>query len=418
MSELPYHNVFTSYRGPSSRRDIAEGSDPQLEDNATKALMNVLELAPSSSVLTRSFLTEVAQLPNVPSEIVPEFFLQGGPGVVDAGARFLLGLSVSGDPPAAGEVEGVEGRGRVDAAIYVPGRMLCAVEVKVGSGELAHSQLERHAKRWGVGSEADWLFASWADCYRWAAGQRANHDPVSAFLLEQLLGFLRAAELAPFLGFEQRDFDFFAAPADERTPRSRQHIRVLMLTCWEAVERALGVESAARIGKARLQSIKPYERTAALSTPAHKRGVNLTVELWPSEVQANLVGWNDPQVARLIEWLRTPEAPSWLHAHPEFEVVVFRRFATSFTREGKPIWQSQAEAEIPGHIPAREFSVEQLERKLREIPTLDRPGIHLRLAWPSAVAIEMGAAIVGEIAKVLQMLQPLVEKINPAASAR
>jgi hypothetical protein len=41
VGEFPYHNVFASYRGPSSRRETADGSDPQLEDNATKAITKI-----------------------------------------------------------------------------------------------------------------------------------------------------------------------------------------------------------------------------------------------------------------------------------------------------------------------------------------------------------------------------------------
>lgn len=44
---------------------------------------------------------------------------------------------------------GPDHHGRVDAAIYQPGRALLVIEVKVGE-HFDHAQLVRHARDWGV----------------------------------------------------------------------------------------------------------------------------------------------------------------------------------------------------------------------------------------------------------------------------
>lgn len=418
MDERPFHNVFTSFRGPSARGERAEGSDPQLEDNATKALVNVLELAPAGAELTVSFLEQVAQVAVPAPAAQPEFFLQGGPETVAAPERYLLGLSVSGEPAPEDDGTAVDGRGRADAAIYLPEQLLCALEVKVGDGQLEFAQLARHAQHWGVAGDDHWRTASWPDVYRWAAAERNGRDPVSVFLLEQLLAFLRVADLTPFIGFFPSDFAFFEQPADQRQWRQRQRIRIRMAQVWEAVVGQLDDELVERLGEPTIQSIKPYERTAVVSTPKNDRGVNLTIELWPGEVQLNVVGWNDWQGATFAKWMRTDDGQAWLHAHPEFEVVVFRRFPTAFKPDGTPIWRSQSEEELPGHIPAGEFTSDRLDQALARLPDGDHPGFHLRTAWARDRALELGERIAGELAAQLRVLEPLLEQINADPARR
>src|SRR6266508_3541347 len=100
-SRSRFQNLFFYYRGPTSRdpgREEAERAfDIQLEDNTTKALINVLES--SAPAVTASFLTELlgeqveadARRPFV-------YSLQGAdPAARDADRRYLVGISMLGE---------------------------------------------------------------------------------------------------------------------------------------------------------------------------------------------------------------------------------------------------------------------------------------------------------------------------------
>ena len=118
----PHHNVFFYYRGPSARESRQEGEryQQQVEDNSTKALVNVLEHGGPD--VARSFLRRFAPAlaDGWPPGASPELFLQRGPtGALPSGRRLLLGLSLLGqvDGPLVASGDG----SRVDAAILVAG---------------------------------------------------------------------------------------------------------------------------------------------------------------------------------------------------------------------------------------------------------------------------------------------------------
>src|SRR5947209_10717750 len=95
----PHHNVFFYYRGPSARESRQEGEryQRQVEDNSTKALVNVLEHGGSD--VARSFLRRFAPAlaDGWPRGALPELFLQRGPtGALPSGRRLVLGVSLLG----------------------------------------------------------------------------------------------------------------------------------------------------------------------------------------------------------------------------------------------------------------------------------------------------------------------------------
>ena len=56
---------------------------------------------------------------------------------------------------------------------------------------------------------------------------------VTTFLLDQFLEFLHIAELTPFMGFQGKDFEFFARDPSKRDPWRRGQIRTRLAACWE-----------------------------------------------------------------------------------------------------------------------------------------------------------------------------------------
>jgi hypothetical protein len=408
VPERPFHNIFYSFRGPSQRSE--HEVDVQLEDNATKALVNVLELSTERASLTRSFVELLASIP-VGSGASPSFFLQGGPAELTAPKRHLLGISMTGELPQPAPAD-PSGDGRVDACIHFPDDVLLAIEAKVGAAELDYAQMARHAQRWGITTPSAWRTASWADVHGWVGSRRPAADAVTRFLLDQFLEFLDVAGLTPFMGFRDEDFDFFASDVTTRNPRQRGRIRTRLAACWEAVGRELGQELYTQIGPIHVQSIKPHENAAAAATPTHPRGVNLTIELWATEVQLNQDGWNDHQQATLLRWLRSDAATGWFDSHRDFQLVGFRRYPTAHGPDGRPVWRSQGEQQLPDPIPAATFGTKSLEALIARVPPGDKLGLHVRLAWPRADALRLGASIVKPMAQGVQALAPLVEEIN------
>ncbi len=68
-----YHNIFSYYRGPASSSDV------QLEDNTTKALINLLEHGELASSFLQKFVPDA--LGDATDLRNPEFYLQRGPGI-------------------------------------------------------------------------------------------------------------------------------------------------------------------------------------------------------------------------------------------------------------------------------------------------------------------------------------------------
>src|SRR5271166_3305169 len=224
-----HHNIFYYYRGPSSSGQSAKEEEryqAQVEDNSTKALVNVLELG--GPALTRGFLARFAPplADGWPEGCTPALYIQGGPKDVPGKTRLLLGLSL------LGTVEGdlVEGQGgsRIDAAIDVPDVGMLAIEVKVVDS-LEGPQLARHASRWKTTSPL--LLARWTEVWRWAREERGAAGGLQTFLLDQFCEYLEILGFAPWRGFRLEDFTFFEAPTIEQ----RAIVNSRLTGAWERI---------------------------------------------------------------------------------------------------------------------------------------------------------------------------------------
>jgi hypothetical protein len=212
-----------------------------VEDNSTKALVNVLEHG--GPEVARSFLRRFAPAlaDGWPPGASPELFLQRGPsGSLPSGRRLLLGLSLRGQVDGR-LVPGGEGS-RVDAAILVAGVGLLVVEVKVVD-ELDGPQLARHSQRWSVVEPP--VLARWADVWRWAREERRRRNGTAGFLLSQFCEYLEILGFAPWAGFRSEDFDFFQDPSWEQ----RTIVRNRVSGAWERIADELDPNEAVLLGR-------------------------------------------------------------------------------------------------------------------------------------------------------------------------
>jgi hypothetical protein len=213
------------YRGPSAKKETELDAHRQIEDNATKALINVLEHGVPN--IARSFAERFA--PSIagdwPPDTAASFYLQGGPHKPFPGPRILLGLSIAGalDPQALPAK--AEAHGRIDAAIVSPHGRLIAVETKVVELLDPH-QLARHCKDWNIALD-DAILARWVDVWAWARDARADaSDGVSRFLLGQFCEYLEIHGFGRWAGFREEDFAqvrelVVASPASPPRPYER-----------------------------------------------------------------------------------------------------------------------------------------------------------------------------------------------------
>jgi len=250
MSRSPYANVFFYFRGPSTLGTDG-ASAPQLENNTTKALVNLLEHA--DPVVVVSWLGLVGIDAGAHSPV--EFFVQGGPATVDASVRRLVVITAGDGPNDAGWVASTAYKGRVDAAVYVPGEALAVVESKVGVG-LDGGQLDKHAADWGIARAEEltardvpdaWVFTTWGDMHQWSISlaKSGSVGEVSCFLLSQFAEYLELIDVTPFAGFREDDVAYLAARRSALTsggrtelpsdPLQGERLKNRLSKLWEAI---------------------------------------------------------------------------------------------------------------------------------------------------------------------------------------
>lgn len=202
----PYRNIFYFYRGPSHRekRDI----DKQLEDNTTKALINSLEY--SNKNLLFNFFKHLNI--KIKDSKVVNFDLQVG-----------------------------EDLSRPDALIQIDANNYF-IESKIDA-PLYRDQIERHLKADSTSflicitprekdieiikeiGKNNLAFITWSEVYTFFKGQlRIHKEDQTRFLINQFLNYLETINVAPFNGWNKKDFEAFLNLEDD--PKRELRIRV------------------------------------------------------------------------------------------------------------------------------------------------------------------------------------------------
>lgn len=430
-----HHNIFYYYRGPSKAGAAMDAQEQahqrQVEDNTTKALVNVLEN--SEPALTASFLRRFVPGAALDGLDGREYHLQGGPQD-PANDKWLLGISVLGELDPRPAAAAPRGGSRIDAAIHLPGSSLALIEVKVVEYLDPH-QLVRHAKEWAMPlpptdvaewpSEGPWRRARWADIHEWASeASRTVTDPVSRFLVDQLCEYLELTGLASFAGFRDEHFGWLALPAAERSWDIQSEIKANLRSMWEAIFERLQTEEVEQLGEIHVNQLPLDATVAAAQTNWGESGANITIELTPAELQLNVVGWKVPQAALLESWLAPDGHIRSDLKDTDLELAVFRRKPYNYAQKGtgKKAWWQKEHFELAERRPLADLAgsaFEELTARWRvdRDPGWEHLAYHVRRAWPRATASEDGDALVPDLVKTVQVLVPLLAQINPPAKA-
>lgn len=194
----PYRNVFYYYRGPSSKK---EGHfDKQLEDNTTKALINTLESSAKRLLMSLLKKTEID---------------------IKHLDRVTYDLQVDKESS------------RPDALIQIDNKYDILIESKVDS-PLEEYQICKHLESISNGylicitpregdknvvqqiNKANLRFITWKEVYMCFKEQlEKTKDEKTKFIVQEFLEYLEAINMAPFNGWNKKDFEAFLNIEDD-----------------------------------------------------------------------------------------------------------------------------------------------------------------------------------------------------------
>jgi len=229
-----HRNVFYYYRGPIRERHII---DRQLENNTTKALVNVLEF--SSPALREQFLRWLGVDTGSPKIY---FELQrktiGERRIQRAKKRLLLGLVGGRSIEEASYPERApEGSSLPDAWIYGDDFVIL-IESKLGP-KLDASQKKRHMELLGAGAEEKQV--TWQELHQFFSGL-PNLAALDHFLAQQFTKYLEYTGMATTATVSEELFDFLLNPEDAEGKRwVRETMRALAKIVAERLDPSLQI---------------------------------------------------------------------------------------------------------------------------------------------------------------------------------
>ncbi len=236
----PHRNLFFAYSGPLPKDDDW-GRRKQLEDNTTKALVNIIEwTSVGASAFLESLQPPLACI--VSSHPTVEVSLQRRPWFVQASKNRRL-IAITGhfedDPPTP---KAEQSGGRPDAWLYFPeADLTLMIESKLGQRP-DEQQLRGHLQQAGWRKDTPRIHTSWSDLY--TAFKRivsSLRDSADSLLMKHFLGFLEVIGMSPFDGFLAEDFDYFLTYPEEYRhivkPRLQQFARLVYDQIPAAVRR-------------------------------------------------------------------------------------------------------------------------------------------------------------------------------------
>jgi hypothetical protein len=421
----PHHNIFYYYRGPSKAALNELQANRQIEDNTTKALVNVLEHSDPS--LPRRFVRHF--VPELSEDSLggrPHFFLQKKqPDDWMPARQWLMGLSPDGsiDPKSWAKTGESGESGRVDAAIAFPESAVVVIEVKT-AGELDGPQLLRHARDWKIpGAKgqlpSNWVSVVWEDVYRWARKElKENQSPATSFLLGQFAEYLEERGLSPFFGFRPDDFELRGQWRSERVIEAKGRLRAL----WEKALGVLDPSEADQLGEVHIGTVRANEERVWGTTNWHEGGSNLDAQVGDGELVLNLVGWDATQAMVFGRWLTSPPAGAALRQLRKHELIVWKRRAMK-SASGRPFWMHETSSILDRVSAAQLAKQDHRQSRLERWQDQLEPGweilaYHVRRTWSAEEAVQLGESLASEFAAEVRRLLPILLVINSPGRKR
>lgn len=289
-----YQNLFYQYRGPQQSDDDFP-RDRQLENNVTKALINVLhhtsdagraavlsvlEAQPAGRALARRFRKGPLDL----------YLQRVPPDAKEATHRAVLLITGPGSAKVAQRLLS-DGEGRPDAWLCArKNRTAVLVEAKLGA-KVSEGQILRHLATVGWPRRTPVIRTTWADWFiaMDKVAKTQQLPPVHRFLLKQFLEYLEVAGMAPFTGFLPQDFDFFITYEPSYRPRLRQKLQQF----GKLVYKRLDPQTRRRYCNLSVGNIQTEGGAAARllrpDAPRHVRHCNPTIEINRDRLEFNAV---------------------------------------------------------------------------------------------------------------------------------
>jgi len=387
----PHQNIFYYYRGPSKK--IAESLyDIQIEDNTTKALINLLEFAYRLDF--ECLIKEFLKLINVPRNKITSFRLQRlgeksrPDGIINfANNKVYIESKVRAHLFIDQISRHLKSLSRQDYLLVVTNNKIDKIKLK----KLKDARLR---------------YVSWYDIHKLCLGiinEIRNNKKLSAIvaLLQEFNNYLEVIVMTEFSGFKDEDFDFWITLNTHYIPILRNKLESLASSIRQELPDKLRKYSYVKPGN--ISKVVQDERSAwvAIKKPADKKDIfnqcNFTIEVSKSSLDINAVIRNgrttDPRTPLKVFFDKLSNNPR-----------SFLNIVAKIKRKGRIVISRRIPKVGQRIMPGNEKWVSFFEIKLRDITREDDvgylcdilkkanvkpsfPGIHVRYS------IDRGSAI-------------------------
>jgi len=279
----PHQNIFYYYRGPS-RKNKGLLHDMQIEDNTTKAFINLLEFA--KRVDFEPLLKKILKIINIPLRQIESFKLQElaensrPDGIINFyGYKVLIESKVRADLRIEQIERHLKSLDKNDFLLVITNKRADCLELK----ELNRAQLR---------------YVLWYDihkaCLNVASCIKKDKKSAAIFaILEDFINYLEVIVMTEFIGFKDNDFDFLITLDDHYRPILTNKLESLAKVIIREFPIELSKYSSIRIGNISKKVQDDRFAWVAIKKPANDKDVfnqcNFTVEVSKNSLYVNAV---------------------------------------------------------------------------------------------------------------------------------